>query len=289
MKQVKMGKVSLSELSIGFWRIAESNMSIDEINELLNEASKVGIDSIDTAVVYGNHAHHAEEILGEVFKKYPEQKEKFKVVTKTGIPKNVSFPHYNQSYDHIIESCEGSLKALNIDCIDVFLLHRPDVFADFNEVYRAMKHLLDEGKIKEVGVSNYTPCAFESIKRYFKKRGINLVTNQIELNLFCDEHIQNDNIFYLKGNEISPMIWSPVGGGRIKDVSDEVKAIATKYNITPAALSYAYLKNMGLNPHIILGSFKIERYHEAIIGLNKQIEMEDMYKLLKTTTGVDIR
>lgn len=288
MKKILMGEETFSQLSIGFWRIAESGLTTTEIKDLLIELKELGIDTIDTAQVYGMQAHHAEEILGDVFKTYPELKNDFKIVTKTGIPRS-DFGHYNQGYEFIIESCNNSLKALNIECIDVYLLHRPDVFVDLEDAYKAIKQLMDEGKIKQIGVSNYTPIAFDSLNTYFGKRNISLVTNQIEMNLFSEEHITNDNIFYLKGHEITPMIWSPVGGGKITEAPQEVIEIAKKYDLTPAGLSYAYLACTGLKPHIILGSFKVERYVEAIKGINTKIEYKDMYKLLKVSTGVDVK
>lgn len=287
MTNIKMGNQEFSNISTGFWRIVESGLTTDQIKDFLLKLHDMGVDTIDNAQVYGGSAHKAEEVLGDVFRAYPELKAKFKIVTKTGIP-NSDFGHYNYGYDYIIKSCNDSLKAMDIDVIDIYLLHRPDVFCDFNEVYDALKLLIDEGKIKQVGVSNYSPIQFKGLSMFLEARGINLVTNQIEFNLFTDEHIKNDNIFFLKGKEISPMVWSPVGGGRLNELDETVISIANKYDLTPAGISYAFINNTGLHPQIVLGSFKAERFAEAIEAMEVKIDIKDMYKLLKTITKVDV-
>ncbi|MGL5020997.1 MAG: aldo/keto reductase, partial [Mycoplasmatales bacterium] len=163
---------------------------------------------------------------------------------------------------------------------------------DFEEIYRAFKYLLDNNKVAEFGVSNYTPIQFFSLNKFLNKRGIYLVTNQIELNNFSSEHYDNDNIFFLKGEEINPMIWSPMGGGQLfedNEISKGIEKIADKYNTSKENIVISFLHNQGLNPCTILGSHKIQRYEDAIDALELQITQEEKYKMIKFFTKKDIR
>ena len=293
MKKQMLGQFETSELIYGSWRINESNLTTDELITFLEKLFELDINTIDTAEIYGGSYHRAEEILGNAFKLKPDLRKKFVIITKTGIVAgNGLTPHYDNTFDYIVNSVEKSLEALCINKIDILLLHRPDILCDFEEIYRTFKYLLDNNKVAEFGVSNYSPIQFSSLYKFLNKRGINLVTNQIELNNFSSEHYDNDNTFFLKGEEISPMIWSPMGGGKLfedNNISKGIEKIADKYNTSKENIVISFLHNQGLNPCTILGSHKIQRYEDAIDALELQITPEEKYKMIKLFTKKDIR
>ncbi len=285
----------MGRLAFGAWRI--NGITSDDIYNLLVELKKMGINVIDTADIYHVEQYgDSERLIGDALAKDEELKKYFKVVTKCGIKAGAASPelaHYDFSYDHIIKSAMASRDNLGVESIDIFLLHRPDLFADFGEIADAFEYLRNEGVVKHFGVSNFTPVQFESLNKYLLKRKIRLITNQIEMNTFTTEHIDNDNIFYLKGEEVNPMIWSPLAGGRLFTEGNEVNAVLTeladKYNTTIGNIAIAFLNNQGLNPIIILGSMKIERYREALDAMDIKIERIDMYRIMKALTGKDVK
>ncbi len=285
----------MGRLAFGAWRI--DGITSDDIYNMLVELKKMGINVIDTADIYHVEQYgDSERLIGDALAKDEELKKYFKVVTKCGIKAGAASPelaHYDFSYDHIIKSAMASRDNLGVDSIDIFLLHRPDLFADFGEIADAFEYLRNEGVVKHFGVSNFTPIQFESLNKYLVKRKIRLITNQIEMNTFTTEHIDNDNIFYLKGEEVNPMIWSPLAGGRLFTEGNEVNTVlaelADKYNTTIGNIAIAFLNNQGLNPIIILGSMKIERYREALDAMEIKIEHIDMYKIMKALTGKDVK
>lgn len=285
----------MGRLAFGAWRI--DGITSDDIYNMLVELKKMGINVIDTADIYHVEQYgDSERLIGDALAKDEELKKYFKVVTKCGIKAGAASPelaHYDFSYDHIIKSAMASRDNLGVDSIDIFLLHRPDLFADFGEIADAFEYLRNEGVVKHFGVSNFTPIQFESLNKYLVKRKIRLITNQIEMNTFTTEHIDNDNIFYLKGEEVNPMIWSPLAGGRLFTEGNEVNTVlaelADKYNTTIGNIAIAFLNNQGLNPIIILGSMKIERYREALDAMEIKIERIDMYKIMKALTGKDVK
>lgn len=285
----------MGRLAFGVWRIQD--LTVDTVYNMLVELKKLGINVIDTADIYHLESYgDSERLIGEALDRDEQLRDYFKVVTKCGIKAGAAspeLPHYDFSYDHIIKSAFASRDNLGVESIDILLLHRPDLFADFGEIADAFEYLRDQGVVKHFGVSNFTPIQFEALNKYLLKRKIRLITNQIEMNTFTTEHIDNDNIFYLKGEEVNPMIWSPMGGGRLfteeNDVNGVLKELAIKYDTTIGNIAIAFLNNQGLDPIIILGSMKIERYIEALQGMEIKLERVDMYKIMKALTGENVR
>ncbi len=285
----------MGRLAFGVWRIQD--ITVDDVYNMLVQLKELGINVIDTADIYHLEAYgDSERLIGDALARDEELKKFFKVVTKCGIKAGAASPelaHYDFSYDHIIKSAIASKDNLGVECIDIFLLHRPDLFADYAEIADAFEYLRKEGIVKHFGVSNFTPLQFDSLNKYLLKRNIRLITNQIEMNTFTTEHIDNDNIFYLKGEEVNPMIWSPLAGGRLftegNEVNDVLKTLAEKYDTTISNIAIAFLNNQGLNPIIILGSMKIERYKEALEGMEIKLERIDMYAIMKALTGKDVK
>ncbi len=285
----------MGRLAYGVWRI--NDLTSDKVFEMLKGLKALGINLIDTADIYHTDAYgDSERLIGDALARDEELRNYFKIVTKCGIKAGAASPelaHYDFSYDHIIKSAFKSRENLGVETIDIFLLHRPDLFADFEEIANAFEYLRNEGVVKHFGVSNFTPMQFEALNKYLLKRKIRLITNQIEMNTFTTEHLDNDNIFYLKGEEVNPMIWSPMGGGRLfeegNEVNEVLEQLATKHNTTIGNIALAFLNNQGLNPIIVLGSQKIERYEEALAGMEIKLDRFEMYAILKALTGKDVK
>lgn len=285
----------MGRLAYGVWRIKD--ITSDDVYNMLVELKQLGINVIDTADIYHLDEYgDSERLIGEALARDEELKSFFKIVTKCGIKAGSatdSIAHYDFSYDHIIKSAYASRDNLGVECIDIFLLHRPDLFADYSEVADAFEYLRSNGVVKHFGVSNFSPIQFESLNKYLLKRNIRLITNQIEMNTFTTEHLDNDNIFYLKGEEVNPMIWSPFAGGRLfsegNAVNPVLEELAIKYQTTVGNIAIAFLNNQGLNPIIILGSMKIERYKEAVLAMDIKLERADMYTIMRALTGSDVK
>lgn len=285
----------MGTLAYGVWRIKD--LTVDDVYEMLVGLKNLGINVIDTADVYHLETYgDSERLIGDALAKDEELRDYFKVVTKCGIKAghmSPEIPHYDFSYDHIVKSAIKSRENLGVESIDILLLHRPDLFADFGEIADAFTYLREQGIVKHFGVSNFTPIQFDSLNRFLLKRKIRLITNQIEMNTFTTEHIDNDNIFYLKGMEVSPMLWSPMGGGRLFEEGNQVNKVLEKlaldYETTVGNIAIAFLNSQGLNPIIVLGSQKIERYEEALTGMKIQLKRDEMYQIMKALTGKNVK
>ncbi len=292
-----LGSVECSEYAFGMWRIVEAYDNAQDVTELILEIEKCGITTIDTAQVYGGALHKAETMLSD-FCSDQARRERFKIITKSGIggldaEGNTIYGFYDFTKKNLLTSVDNSLAAMNTNYIDVFLLHRPDYFADFSQIAAAFVELKASKKVLEFGVSNFTPTEFNALQKYLDKYDIKLVTNQIELNPFTSEHIDNGNLYYLKGEEVSPMIWSPYGGGRLFDETDEKNKVlydlAEKYSTYVEEIVCAYIRQTNTNPIIILGSNRLVNYKK--LDNFKQIELtkQEIFAILNQCANFEVK
>jgi len=149
MYNIQLGKSGLSvpTVAVGCMRIAD--MSEKQISAFIETALQNNANFFDHADIYGGGK--CEEVFGNAIKTL--NREDIIIQTKCGIRKGL----FDFSYEHIIESVEGSLRRLNTDYIDVLLLHRPDTLVEPDEVARAFDELKSSGKVRHFGVSNQTP------------------------------------------------------------------------------------------------------------------------------------
>ncbi|MET0714151.1 MAG: aldo/keto reductase, partial [Mycetocola sp.] len=146
---------------LGLMRIADK--TDDEVLELVRTARDAGIDFVDHADVYGNDLHGCERRFAEAMQLTASDRDAITIQTKAGIVRDG--PYFDFSYEHLIESVNGSLDALRTDRIDILLLHRPDALVEPEEVARAFDELEAAGKVRAFGVSNHTPRQIDLLKR----------------------------------------------------------------------------------------------------------------------------
>lgn len=277
-----------SRIVQGFWRLLDWQKSENEIIRFLNELIELGITTWDNADIYGDY--QCEEVLGKAFKKSGIRRCDIQLVTKCGIKlisKNrpeYTIKSYDTSKNHIIQSVNQSLKNLRTDYIDVLLIHRPDPLMNADEVAEAFLLLKKEGKVKSFGVSNFTVRQFLLLQ---SRVPFKLVTNQIEFSPFNISAQESGLLEFLQEHRISPMIWSPFGGGRIFTESSEkannirkvLVELGSKYNMEPDQVLIAwYLKHPAkLLP--ILGTGKIKRIMRAVEAMQIDLTREDWFKI----------
>src|SRR4051794_28129946 len=161
---------------LGLMRIADK--SDDEIRTLVGAARDSGIAFLDHADVYGNELHECERRFAEALQLTPADRAELIIQTKAGIVR--SGPYFDFSYEHLVESVDGSLAALQTDYIDILLLHRPDALVEPEEVARAFDDLQAAGKVRAFGVSNQTPGQIELLRKHVTQP---IVANQLQLSI----------------------------------------------------------------------------------------------------------
>lgn len=284
-----------SELVQGYWRAADWGMTAQERLSFLKQHIELGITTVDHADIYGNY--ECEALFGEALALDKSVRDQIQIVTKCDInlcgdktPER-KINHYDTSSAHIYQSVNNSLERLNVDEIDVLLIHRPDVLMDADEVAEAFTELHKVGKVKHFGVSNFTPRQFELLQ---SRLGKPLVTNQVEINPLNFEVAHDGTLDQMQMLRTRPMAWSCLGGGSIFSgeseqairVRSELEAIREEVGATSIdQVIYAWVRRLPSKPIPIIGSGKIERVQTAVNALNIELTREQWYRVWVASKG----
>ncbi len=286
---------SFSRIVAGAWRW--NQLSVQQLNSLINQAIDLGITTFDHADIYGDYGN--EQAFGEALKLSPGLQSKLQIVTKCGIkllsPARPAhrIKHYDTAFEHIVASAENSIRLLGVEKIDLLLLHRPDPLMNVNEVAKAFHQLKAQGKVLHFGVSNFLPSQFDLLQSVLT---LPLVTNQIELSLFHHQPIFNGTIDHLYQHRVSPMAWSPLGGGKpFADghqagarVQQMASALQAKYNATLPQLLLSWLLAHPAQVFPVAGTSQATRLKEAVDALQVQLDRQDWFEMLRWVTGNDV-
>ncbi|EMN7235672.1 aldo/keto reductase family oxidoreductase [Vibrio parahaemolyticus] len=284
-----------SELVQGYWRAADWGMTAQERLSFLKQHIELGLTTVDHADIYGNY--ECEALFGEALALDKSVRDQIQIVTKCDInlcgdktPER-KINHYDTSSAHIYQSVNNSLERLNVDEIDVLLIHRPDVLMDADEVAEAFTELHKVGKVKHFGVSNFTPRQFELLQ---SRLGKPLVTNQVEINPLNFEVAHDGTLDQMQMLRTRPMAWSCLGGGSIFSgeseqsirVRNELEAIREEVGATSIdQVIYAWVRRLPSKPIPIIGSGKIERVQTAVNALNIELTREQWYRVWVASKG----
>lgn len=284
-----------SEIIIGVmrWGIWGANHSEIGVQKLIETSLEEGLSTFDHADIYGDYT--TEELFGKAFSGMKIEREKIQLITKFGIclpseKKNFPLKYYNYSKEYIINQVEESLNNLKTDYIDLLLLHRPSPLMNPEEIAAAFGILRSSGKVRDFGVSNFTPSQFELISQYFPQ----LLTNQIEISLTETKAFYDGTIDQMMMKNLKPMAYSVLGSyfsedsertARIKAVFDE---LTVKYNADEAQLLLAFLLKHPAKVLPIIGTSKVESIQSLKKSLHLNLELEDWFKLLEASAGSSV-
>lgn len=222
----KIPAIGLGTYGIGGYMHSDYSKDKEAI-ELIRYAIEIGLNFIDTAEMYGSG--HTEELIGEAIMGL---REKVFIATK------VSPSHF--SYEEVIKACERSLKRLKTTYIDLYQLHWPNPSIPIKETMKAMEYLVDKGKIRYIGVSNFsveeTKEAIEALSKY------EIVSNQVEYSIL-ERSVEKDLIPYCEREKISIIAYSPLARGAIfrGNAAEVLSRIAKKHNSTISQIALAWL------------------------------------------------
>lgn len=262
----------------------------------LDAAVEAGYTHFDHADIYARGG--CESIFGEYLQANPGLRETIVITTKCGIrfggdPTDDAPHRYDFSPDWIRASCEGSLKRLGIDQIDVYLLHRPDVLMDPDAVAEAFDDLRQAGKVRHFGVSNFTPSQWQLLS---SRLDAPLVCNQIEIHPLRLAPIEDGTLDRLLTDGITPTAWSPVAGGRLGDKAtgdDEhttallaaIDAEAKAHGVSRFAMILAWLMRHPSGVLPIIGSRTPDRIRDAVAADGVDLSREAWYRIYLAARG----
>ncbi|SOE01990.1 aldo/keto reductase [Rathayibacter rathayi] len=303
MKHVPLGTsgVDSPNVVLGLMRIPE--MSDEAIRGLVGAARDAGIDFFDHADVYGGELHRCEERFAEAMALTPSERERVVLQTKAGIVPDG--PYFDFSYEHLLASVEGSLKALRTDYVDVLLLHRPDALVEPDEVARAFDELHASGKVKHFGVSNQTPYQIELLKKSLNRP---IVANQLQLSITHapliaqgvasnmvgeDQSVMRDAgiLDYCRLNDITVQAWSPFQAGfftgvfldnpAYPELNAAIDRLAGTYDVPAIAIATAWITRHPAGMQVVLGTTNEQRVRDAALGSDLPLTRPEWYELFR--------
>jgi len=287
-----------SNVILGLMRIAD--LDDKEVQTLVGTAIDSGINFFDHADVYGGKTHGCEQRFGEAISFSDAEREAVIIQSKVGIRDG----YWDFSTEHILESVDGSLKALNTPYLDILLLHRPDTLMEPDEIAAAFDELQSSGKVRNFGVSNQTPGQVELLKRSVTQP---LPFNQVQLSIThapliaqgvaanmagLDQSIDRDLgiLDYSRLNDITLQAWSPFQKGffdgvflgdreNYAELNDVLEELAAIYSVTPTGIAVAWITRHPANMQVVLGTTKPERVIESAAGSEIPLTRPEWYRL----------
>ena len=279
-------KIIIGCMSWGKWG---KQLSTKEQTDLLKFCVNNGNTTFDHADIYGDYT--TETDFGKALKESKLQREEIQLISKCGIQyvgetRNNKIKHYNYSKEYIIWSAEQSLKNLQTDYLDTFLLHRPSPLMNPTEISEAIFELRESGKIINFGVSNFTPSQVSLINNK-----ITVNVNQIEFSLTQHKAMHNGSLDQMLQKNIQPMSWSPLGSVFKEDneqtrrIKNALKKLTFKYNVSEDVLLLAFILKHPANISPVIGTTNKERILNATKALEINLELEDWFTLLVASQG----
>jgi aryl-alcohol dehydrogenase-like predicted oxidoreductase len=298
MKTVELGTTGqqVSAIALGCMSLTHANES--ESHATVRRAYELGITFYDTADVYTNG--ESEEVLGAALKEARIAREDVVIASKCGIvfPGMVGeyeYKAYDLSAGYLKASVEKSLKRLNTDYIDLFQPHRIDYLTHPEETAKAFDELKSEGKVRHVGVSNYTADEIRMLSEYVRLEAL-----QTQFSLLHLEPIETGLAAVCLEKKMNVLCWSPNHRGvlagkpsarddwqaqREGGVAIQVKEFADQYGWTMSQVALAWLMQLPGGVIPLVGTANADHVAEAVDAVRKQFDRDDWYELMVIVRG----
>jgi len=283
---LKYSKIIAGTMTWGEWG---KKMSTKQMTDLAHHCVENEITTFDHADIYG--AYTTEAAFGKAVTNSSIKREDIQLISKCGIQymcenRENKVKHYDYSKDYIVWSVEQSLKNLETDYLDLLLLHRPSPLMVAEEIAEAITLLKKQGKIKDFGVSNFTPSQMEMIGLR-----MDIDVNQIEFSLTQHSAMHDGTLDYMKTCGIRPMAWSPLGSVFREDneqtrrIHKQLGKLLEKYNATEDQLLLAWLLRHPAGIIPVVGTTNSKRLKQAVEANKINLELEDWFLILVACQG----
>ncbi|MBP2258765.1 diketogulonate reductase-like aldo/keto reductase [Virgibacillus campisalis] len=243
--------VSVPQLGLGVYKVPP-----EDVYQTVSSALKAGYRHIDTASYYEN-----ENGVGKAIKDSGIPREKLFITTKVW--------NDDHGYDRTLQAFEKSMEKLNMDYVDLYLIHWP-IPEIFPETWKALEKLYKDGRVKAIGVSNFLDHHLQTLLTDAK---IKPVVNQIELH---PKLIQKQTVEFCRENDIAVESWSPLGRARYLD-DVILEKLAKKYDKTVAQIMIRW--HIQHDFIVIPKSTKAKRQAENMAVFDFELSPEDMKQI----------
>lgn len=284
----------MAPLAFGCWRFLDGDLAgataaVDAA--LAAYASPGARVLVDNADVYGEHERGAAEtLLGRVLAGRAGWADQVVLATKAGIRPGVP---YDGSGDHLVAACEASLRRLGVETVDLFQLHRVDLYTPPEETAAALAHLREAGKIREVGVSNATVAQLDDLERCLP---FPIAAIQAECSLLDRRPLFDGVLDWCRRRGAVPLAYSPLAGGRLGGAGGDVPLalterlaeIATREGRPSPVVALAFLLTHPSKPVPIVGTQRPDRLAELAAATAVRLDRADVYGLIEAAQGHEL-
>jgi pyridoxine 4-dehydrogenase len=267
------GDIEVHRLGYGAMRITGPGVwgpppDRDDALDVLRRVVELGIDLIDTADSYGPHV--SEQLIAEALHPYPAS---LMIATKGGLERSGPGEwSRNGRPEHLRAACEGSLRDLRVDRIDLYQLHAPDPDVPYAESVGTLKDLQDEGKIRHVGISNVT------IEQLDEARSIvDVVSVQNRFNL--SDRSSQEMLEVCERDGLGFFPWFPLAAGDLAKPGGIVAEIAQAHDATPGQVALAWLLQHSPVTLPIPGTSSISHLEENVAGADLVLDEHEIERL----------
>src|SRR4051812_35509666 len=267
------GDLEVKRLGFGAMRITGDGIwgppdDPEEAKRLLRRVVERGVNLIDTADSYGPEV--SEQLIAEALHPYPDD---LVIATKAGLRRTGpgEWPR-DARPERIKDCCEGSLRRLRLDRIDVYQLHAPDPEVPLEESLGAFRELQEEGKVRHIGVSNTSP---EDLQR--AREVVDVVSAQCRFSL--TDRAQEPVLDACERDGIAFIPWFPLATGDLAKPGGPVDEIAHAHDATPAQVALAWLLQRSPVMLPIPGTSSIEHFEENLGAADVRLGDDDMARL----------
>jgi len=296
--QLNTSLPAMSRLIYGVWRLADDkNTTTEHVRAKIDACLEQGITTFDHADIYGEY--QCEALFGRALEEDPSLRDQMQLISKCDIAITTDkylerrVKYYDTSPEYIRMSVENSLRNLHTDSLDLLLLHRPDPFMDANATGRVLDELIDEGKIKGAGVSNFKPWDWELLQSQMEHT---LVTNQIEISLLKQDAFTDGSLAHLQTLNLHAMAWSPLAGGRLFNDDDPAAArvrpimqrIADEQSCDLDHVAVAWLLAHPSEILPIVGTNNLDRIKTLSKAMDVSIDRQTWFELLTAAAGEEV-
>ena len=301
MYKIELGKSGLMvpTVAVGCMRI--SDMSERDVSAFIDTALENDVNFFDHADIYGGGK--SEAVFGKALS--PSMRDKILIQTKCGIRPG----RFDFSYEHIIDSVNGSLERLGTEYIDVLLLHRPDALMEPEEVAKAFAELKASGKVRHFGVSNQNPYQIQLLENslaeplcvnqlQFSVMHAPMIQSGINVNMYNDSAVNRDGgvLDYCRLNKITIQPWSPMQYGffegcfvdneKFPELNKTLEEIGNKYNVSKTTVAFAWILRHPAKMQPVTGTTNLTRLKDCFKASEIKLSREEWYEIYRAAGNI---
>lgn len=273
------------------WGSWGKKFSTPQMVELMWHCVEHGLSTFDNADIYGSYTNEA--AFGKALAQSGIKRDEIQLISKCGIQltrgRDNRLNHYQYDSAYITWSVEESLRHLGTDHLDLLLLHRPSPLMEPGEVAAAITPLLESGKIKRFGVSNFSPSQIAMMETVLEVEG-----NQIEFSLTQHAAMYDGTLDDMVTKERLAMAWGPLGelfhkeSPRTKRIRRAMAPLMEKYGANESQLLLAWILRHPAQIHPVIGTTVKKRIEESANAAKITLELQDWFALLVASQGHDV-